>query len=363
MFKVLRTIALTTALVAPSAINAEVEFSSILQDLAPVEIDIKEGALEEHTSAKKYKIDDAMIDRVVGENRHLTRENMMDAQAGDYIVLDQTDLSSQDTVMLLQKTLTNQSDIHVVLDVHANKAGALELFSSVQTKYPEGNKVRKRIIPDIQHLHLVNTTRDIKRVGRSFLYGDRSLESISFTGFEQVTEIEDGFLVLCPVLTSADLSSLSSLETVRDFFAASCSSLSTVSMPKSKKLTTVGSNFMRNTTSMTALPQGTFQSVKTVGDYFMRGSGVTTLLSSHHFKQLSNLGSGFMAESKLTSAEVAGFKRLKSGGDHLLKLCSSLTAENIEGAGALSQGNKSLYKKLHLSYPGLINDGCGCFGF
>lgn len=310
-------------------IQANNEFTDLISGLVPVlpiqeedgrvfspkERDDDDGV---SSVAAKYleqrPVDMKIVKKIAGKNEVFTFDTMDQAVDGSYILLRQSDLKSVENVQDLQSVLQKPTDVHVILDVEANSMGVLNLYSVVKTVTRDGTEMRRRILPFIKHLHLMNSAQDVKVIGRSFLYGDKYLEDVSFTGFDSVERIEDGFMLVCPQLKTVDLSSFEHLKEIGGFFMSEDKALVNLNLPTTTffnaDLTKVGDHFLRGTTSLTKVQEIAFESVKHIGEFFMRGSGVQSF-NSGKFKKLKELGEGFLAKCpELVRVDVSGLKRI-----------------------------------------------------
>lgn len=307
-------------------VQANNEFTDVLKGLVPASTGQmeektpytpKEGAEGVAVAAKYLKqqpIDMKMVKKIAGKGAVFTLDTMDNAEDGAYIVLRQSDLASSEALRSLQSVLEKPTDVHVILDVQADSRGALSLHSIVQTKESDGTVSRKRILPFIKHLHLMNSANDITTIGQSFLFGDTYVENVTFTGFESVTHIADGFMAMCPILKSADLSSFEHLKQIDNFFMSEAKGLTQLVLPTTRffnaDLTKVGDHFLRGATSLTRVQEEALESVTNIGDYFMSESGLTRF-NTGKFKKLQVLGAGFLAKcSGLSAVDLSGLKRI-----------------------------------------------------
>ncbi len=272
-----------------ASVHADQHFTDIINGMVPtLPMQEAECALYSpredmnHATALKYlaqcPFDMKMVRKVTGSNQVFTLDTMHEATDGAYILLHQNDLRSDSSMRILQAILQKPTDVHVILDVEADSAGILNLYSVAKKEASDGSTTRRRILPYIKHLHLINSSQNVKTIGSSFLYGDKYLEDITFTGFENVEHIADGFMLLCPTLQSADLSSFENLKTIGSFFMSEAKALTTLNLHTTRffnaDLTSVGDHFLRGTTSLPRIQESALESVKHIGDYFMSESGV-----------------------------------------------------------------------------------------
>jgi hypothetical protein len=283
----------------------------------------------------------SMVKKVAGDSAVFTLENAADATDGSYLLLRQSDLTSGDSFRTLNAILNKPTDLHIILDVEADSNGVLNLYSMVGTVHDETGRTTtlRRALPFFKHLHLINSARDVKTIGKSFLYGDKYLEDISFTGFEGVKKIEDGFMVLCSKLQSADLSSFEHVKSIGNVFMADAKSLTSLTLPTTRifnaDLKTVGDHFLRGATSLTHVPEEAFESVMSMGSYFMASAGLTRF-NTAKFKDLENLGVAFLAKcDSLKTVDVSGLKRIEP---------ASVTFADAEAAQEIAKEARS---KVH----------------
>ena len=327
MKKLFRNALLVGSLLLSStaSVHADREFSDIVSGMVPtLPIQGEDRSLyspREGTTpsiASKYlaqhPFNMKMVKKVAGSNTVFTLDTMHEATDGAYILLRQSDLKSADSMHALQAVLQKPTDVHVILDVEADSAGVLNLYSVAKKEASDGSTTLRRVLPYIKHLHLINSAQNVKTIGSSFLYGDKYLEDITFTGFETVKHINDGFMLLCKKLKSADLSSFENLKSVDSFFMSEASSLTTLKLHTTRffnaDLTSVGDHFLRGTKSLTHTQEAALESVTHIGDYFMSESGVTKF-NTGKFKELKELGRGFLSRcSNLAHVNVSGLKRI-----------------------------------------------------
>lgn len=309
-----------------SHVRANNEFTDLVKTLAPVvsgQVEAKtpftprEGA-EGATVAAKYlkqrPFDMKTAKKIAGTNAVFTIEDMAHATDGSYILLRQSDLNSVETLKLLQSVLQKPTDLHIILDVEADSSGILNLHCVIKKIESDGSETHRRILPYFKHLHLINSNKDVIQIGQSFLYGDKYIEDITFTGFGAVERIEDGFMAMCPKLKSADLSSFEHLKQIDSFFMAEAKALEDLKLPTTRflnaDLTTVGHHFLRGASSLTRVQEEALESVSYIGDYFMSESGLTRFKSGK-FKKLEVLGIGFLARcANLQTVDVSGLDRI-----------------------------------------------------
>lgn len=309
-----------------ASVHADQNFTDIISELAPT-LPLQDGHHSlyspredmKHATAAKYleqrPFDMKMVKKVTGSNQVFTLDTLHEATDGAYILLRQSDLKSADSVRALQAILQKPTDVHVILDVEANSAGVLDLYSVAKIETSDGSTTLRRMLPYIKHLHLINSAKNVKTIGRSFLYKDEYLEDITFTGFENVEHIADGFMLLCKNLKSADLSSFENLKTIGGFFMSQAKALDTLNLHTTRffnaDLTSVGDHFLRGTTSLSRIKEEALESVTNIGDYFMSESGITRF-DSKKFKKLKDLGKDFLSRcSSLAYVNVSGLKHVE----------------------------------------------------
>eukprot|EP01060_Flectonema_neradi_P006599 TRINITY_DN1446_c1_g1_i2.p1 TRINITY_DN1446_c1_g1~~TRINITY_DN1446_c1_g1_i2.p1 ORF type:complete len:431 (+),score=75.11 TRINITY_DN1446_c1_g1_i2:86-1294(+) len=107
-------------------------------------------------------------------------------------------------------------------------------------------------------------------VGKSFMYGCSSIETVDLVGLQNVTRIGDCFLSDCTSLTSIDLSMLSNVTAIDDFFLAYCESLTQINFSGLTSLCTIGNSFLEGCVSITSPIEITsLVNVTLVGDSFL----------------------------------------------------------------------------------------------
>lgn len=146
------------------------------------------------------------------------------------------------------------------------------------------------------------------------MYGDRYITDITFTGFERVHNIESGFMLTCPQLKTADLSSFEHLTTIKDCFMSGTKSLTEVKLPTTRffkaDLKTVGKHFLRGASSLAQIQEEALEGVTSIAPYFMASSGVESF-DTEKLKDLRDLEEGFLADcKKLTRVNMGGLKRI-----------------------------------------------------
>lgn len=342
-----------------ASVNAAQNFTDIISGLAPtLPLQDEHHSLysprEDSTlaTASKYlaqrPFDMKMVKKVTGSNQVFTLDALHEATDGAYILLRQSDLKSADSVRALQAVLQKPTDVHVVLDVEADSAGVLNLYSVAKIETSDGSTTLRRVLPYIKHLHLINSAQNVKTIGRSFLCGDKYLEDITFTGFENVEHIADGFMLMCKNLKSADLSSFKSLKTIGGFFMSEAKSLTTLNLHTTRffnaDLTSVGDHFLRGATSLARIQEEALESVAHIGDYFMSESGVAKF-NTGKFKKLKELGKGFLSKcSSLAYVNVSGLNRIEP---------TFVTLSDVEAAKAETEKTRlhahSMYKEAWVS--------------
>lgn len=327
MKKLFRNALLVGSLLLSSTASGHVdhEFSAIISGLAPTlpvqEKDALYSPREDAKSAPASKylahhpFNMKTVKKVAGSNPVFTLDTLHEATDGAYILLHQNDLKSAEAMHALQSILQKPTDVHVILDVEADSAGVLNLYSAVKKEHSDGSITRHRSLPFIKHLHLINSAQNVKTICQGFLYGDNYLENITFTGFETVEHIADNFMLLCPKLQSADLSSFENLKTIGNFFMSASKSLTTLKFHTTRffnaDLTSVGDHFLRGATSLARIQEDALESVIHIGNYFMMDSGVERF-NTNKFKKLKELGKGFLFRcSSLAYVNVSGLKSIE----------------------------------------------------
>lgn len=284
-------------------------------------------------SKTRLERQDKTIQEVAGKHVVFSLGNMENVTDGSYLFLTMEQL--KENTRAIQAILAKPTDIQIILDVEADSNGVLRLYSMVNTSTDPTELTLRRVFPWIQHLHLINSAKDITTIGQSFLYSDQYITDITFTGFSSVHTIESGFMLVCSKLKTADLSSLNHLKTVRDCFMSEASSLTHLSLPTSRflnaDLKTVGNHFLRGASSLTTIQEEAFESVTSMGGHFMSESALQSF-NTAKFKDLRTLGAAFLAKcDKLKAVNVSGLKRITPA---LVTQADATTAAALETKGA-----------------------------
>jgi hypothetical protein len=251
--------------------------------------------LDKTYSKERLERREKLMQRIAGKNTVLTLGNINAATDGSYLLLTQQELIENKTTV--EKALEDILNIHLILDVEADESGVLNLDSDLITT---------------PHLHLIDSAKNIKIIGQSFLVTNKAIQHITFSGFKAVRTIESGFMLGCSKLKSADLSSLESLAIIKDCFMSEATSLTHLNLPTTRffnaKLKTVGNHFLRGAFSLTTIQEEAFESVTSMGGYFMSQSALQSF-NTAKLKDLAKLGEAFLAKcDSLITVDVSGLK-------------------------------------------------------
>lgn len=158
--------------------------------------------------------------------------------------------------MVTHKAALDGKDIHLCVDVYADANGQL-VFD--KDKLPRG----------LKKLYFQNTHQDVTSIGYACLLADYELTHVGFSGFTQVTTIEDGFLSYCSSLAHVDLSGFKSVTTIGKWFLDHSDSLTHVNLSGLTNVTTIGYYFLSSCGRLTHVDLSGFKNVITIGNYLL----------------------------------------------------------------------------------------------
>ena len=235
---------------------------------------------------------------------------------GDYI----TQLSAGDTVVLLNKTLSNTK---------SQKDDAISILRDLgQTRLaPE----RFKYLTNAKLIHLFLQAEVVTEIPHCFLFR-ATFEALDLSGVPGVSKIASGFLELCKSLHTADLSGWSNVTRFETSFLSSCTALRTVDLSGWNNVRHIGDYFLESCLALTSLDLSGWHNVTHVGKNFLHHCIALRTLNLSGWSNVTQVGNCFLYNCKsLTTLDLSGWSNVTQVGHYFLFNCSALKTLNLSG--------------------------------
>ena len=164
----------------------------------------------------------------------------------------------------------------------------------------------------------------------AFVYGDKveeissevllmcKLEMVTFSGFNNVKRIGNGFCIYSNYLTHVNLSAFTNVEKIGNSFLASCRCLNALDFSGLGKLESIGCDFLSGCTGLKEIDLSPLVSLKSIADGFLFDCTSLTRLPNLYLPKLTTIGDSFLGVcEQLTTIDLNGLPSVTSVGKYL----------------------------------------------
>ena len=174
--------------------------------------------------------------------------------------------------------------------------------------------------------------KGVTAIGSGFLSRCRKLESVDLCSFDKVTVISDSFLWGCKSLKDiSNMSGLSNVKSIGKYFLSGCDSLVSVDTSALKSVTSIDEGFLIRCKKLESVDLCSFDKVTVISDEFL--SHCKSLKDISNMSGLSNvksIGKYFLAGcDSLVSVDTSALKSVTSIDEGFLIRCKKLESVDL----------------------------------